>query len=169
MAVKKIYKIGSEILRKKSKEVDNFDDGSLKTIADDLKDTLFDFQRSHNLGRAIAAPQIGCLKKVLYYNKNNEELLMVNPEIIEKSKEEFEVWDSCFSFDAAFFVKIKRAKKIKVKFQDIEGNLKTEEFRDDLSELFQHEIDHLYGILATDHLEDNKNIISREVWEEKYR
>lgn len=169
MAVKKIYKIGSEMLRKKSKEVNNFENDSLKTIAKDLKDTLFDFQKRHNLGRAIAAPQIGCLKKVIYYNKNNEEILMVNPEIIEKSKDEFEVWDSCFSFDAAFFVKIKRAKNIKVKYQDIEGNYITKEFKDDLSELFQHEIDHLYGILATDCLEDNKNIILREVWEEKYK
>lgn len=169
MAVKKIYKIGSEMLRKKSKEVKKFEDGSLKTIADDLKDTLFDFQKSHNLGRAIAAPQIGYLKKVIYYNKNDQEILMVNPEIIEKSKDEFDVWDSCFSFDVAFFVKIKRAKKIKVKYQDIDGNYITEEFKDDLSELFQHEIDHLYGILATDHLKDNKNIILREVWEEKYK
>jgi len=169
VAVKKIYKIGSEMLRKKSKEVHNFKDGSLKTIADDLKDTLFEFQNSHDLGRAIAAPQIGYLKKVIYYNKNNEEILMVNPEIIEKSKDDFEVWDSCFSFDAAFFVKIKRAKEIKVKYQDLEGKFITKEFKDDLSELFQHEIDHLYGILATDHLEDNKNIILREVWEEKYR
>ena len=168
MAVQKIYQLGSEVLRKKSRQVENFDD-ELKSKVEDLKDTLFNFQKEYKIGRAIAAPQIGYHQKIVYYNKNGEEILMVNPEIIDKSKEKFEVWDSCFSFRAAFFVKIKRAKKIKVRYQDVEGKEIIKEFSDDLSELFQHEIDHLHGILATDHLEDNKNIIMREVWEEKYR
>ena len=168
MAVKKIYQLGSEVLRKKSKEVENFDD-ELKEKVQDLKDTLLNFQKEYGIGRAIAAPQIGYHQKIVYYNKGDEKLLMVNPEIIEKSDEQFAVWDSCFSFRVAFFVKIKRARKIKVKYQDINGKEYIEDFIGDLSELFQHEIDHLHGILATDHLEDNKNIIMREIWEEKYR
>lgn len=168
MAVKKIYQLGSEVLRKKSKKVENFDD-ELKEKVKDLKDTLLNFQKEYGIGRAIAAPQIGYHQRIVYYNKGDEKLLMVNPEIIEKSDVQFEVWDSCFSFRVAFFVKIKRAKKIKVKYQDINGQQYIEDFIGDLSELFQHEIDHLHGILATDHLEDNKNIIMREIWEEKYR
>ena len=168
MAVKYIYKLGSDVLRKKSEDVINFDE-ELQVKVQDLKDTLENFQKEYEIGRAIAAPQIGYHQKIVYYNKGDEKLLMVNPEIIEKSEEQFEVWDSCFSFNVAFFVKIKRAKKIKVKYQDIEGNEFIEDFVGDLSELFQHEIDHLHGVLATDHLEDNKNIILREVWEEKYR
>ena len=167
MAVKKIYQLGSEVLRKRSKEVEEFDD-ELKATVKDLKDTLFNFQKEYKIGRAIAAPQIGYHQKIVYYNKGDEKLLMVNPEIIEKSDEQFEVWDSCFSFSAAFFVKIKRAKKIKVRYQDINGKEYIEDFIGDLSELFQHEIDHLHGILATDHLKDSKNIIMREIWEEKY-
>lgn len=168
MAVKKIYQLGSEVLRKKSQKVENFDD-ELKEKVKDLKDTLLNFQKEYGIGRAIAAPQIGYHQRIVYYNKGDEKLLMVNPEIIEKSDVQFEVWDSCFSFRVAFFVKIKRAKKIKVKYQDINGQQYIEDFIGDLSELFQHEIDHLHGILATDHLEDNKNIIMREIWEEKYR
>lgn len=168
MAVKKIYKLGSKVLRKKSEKVHNFDD-ELKTKVKDLKDTLFNFQKEHEIGRAIAAPQIGYHKKIVYFNKDDNELLMVNPEIIEKSKETFKVWDSCFSFNVSFFVQIERSKNIKVKYQDIEGIAHIQEFKDDLSELFQHEIDHLHGILATDHLESNKDIILREVWEEKYQ
>ena len=168
MAVKYIYKLGSDVLRKKSEDVINFDE-ELQVKVQDLKDTLENFQKEYEIGRAIAAPQIGYHQKIVYYNKGDEKLLMVNPEIVEKSEEQIEVWDSCFSFNVAFFVKIKRAKKIKVKYQDIEGNEFIEDFVGDLSELFQHEIDHLHGVLATDHLEDNKNIILREVWEEKYR
>ena len=155
-------------MRKKSEDVINFDE-ELQVKVQDLKDTLENFQKEYEIGRAIAAPQIGYHQKIVYYNKGEEKILMVNPEIIEKSEEQFEVWDSCFSFNVAFFVKIKRAKKIKVKYQDIEGNEFIEDFVGDLSELFQHEIDHLHGVLATDHLEDNENIVLREVWEEKYR
>ncbi len=80
----------------------------------------------------------------------------------------FDVWDSCYSFDVAFFVNIARHKSIKVKYQDEKGKEKTKQFNDDLSELFQHEIDHLYGKLATDYLVDNKKIIMRDEWERRY-
>ena len=61
--------------------------------------------------------------------------------------------------------KIKRHKKIIVEYKDENGIFKKEEFEGDLSELFQHEIDHLDGILATDYLKNNKDIILREEWE----
>ncbi|MCF8008614.1 MAG: peptide deformylase [Halanaerobiales bacterium] len=166
MAVKKIYQLGSDILRKKSVGVKKFDDQLVKTV-NDLRDTLKDFQKRFKIGRAIAAPQIGVHQKIVYFNKDHE-ILMVNPEIVEKSSETFQVWDSCFSFKVSFFVKIERAKRIKVKYQDIKGNQYIKIFEDDLSELFQHEIDHLYGILATDRLKSKKDIIMREVWEERY-
>jgi len=168
MAVKKIYKLGSNVLRKKSVQVKEFDQ-ELERKVEDLHDTLLNFQNEYEIGRAIAAPQIGYHQKIVYYNKDANEILMVNPVIIEKSSQTFAVWDSCFSFNVNFFVKIQRTKQIKVKYQDIKGEEYVEEFSDDLSELFQHEIDHLYGILATDHLEDNKDIVMREVWERKYR
>jgi len=79
-----------------------------------------------------------------------------------------EVWDSCYSFDVAFFVRIKRHKRIKVEFMDENRRKIVEEFEDDLSELLQHEIDHLNGILATDHLRSGKDIIMREEWEKRY-
>ncbi|RKD30010.1 peptide deformylase [Thermohalobacter berrensis] len=164
MAIKDVLMIGNPELRKKSTRIQDFNN-QLEIIIQDLKDTLTFLQKTKKIGRALAAPQIGYKKRVIYYKLTNREIIMVNPEIIEKSKEMFEVWDSCFSFDVAFFVKIKRHKKIKVRYQDEKGNEKIEEFSDDLSELFQHEIDHLYGILATDHLENNKNIIMRSEWE----
>lgn len=168
MSVKNIYKLGSNVLRKKSVQVKEFDQ-ELERKVEDLHDTLLNFQNEYEIGRAIAAPQIGYHQKIIYYNKGGNEILMVNPVIIEKSSQTFAVWDSCFSFNVSFFVKIKRATQIKVKYQDIKGEEYIEEFSDDLSELFQHEIDHLYGILATDHLKDNKNIVMREVWERKYQ
>ncbi len=57
------------------------------------------------------------------------------------------VWDSCFSADLAFFGKTSRHKKIIVEYENEKGEKNIAEFQDDLSELFQHEIDHLKGIL----------------------
>ncbi len=164
MAVKKVLQLGNEKLREKSTEIKDFENESKKIIRD-LKDTLYQLQEEKNTGRALAAPQIAYLKKIVYANLADREIIMINPEIVWKSDEMFMVWDSCFSFDIAFFVKISRHKKIKVKYQNEKGEKITETFENDLAELFQHEIDHLYGILATDHLEDNKNIIMREEWE----
>ncbi|MFX0125138.1 MAG: peptide deformylase, partial [Candidatus Hodarchaeota archaeon] len=88
--------------------------------------------------------------------------------IISKSEEKFWVWDSCFSFDVAFFVEILRHKKIKVRYQDETGDFHVKEFEDDMSELIQHETDHLQGILATDHLTDVKRLIMRQEWENRF-
>lgn len=79
------------------------------------------------------------------------------------------MWDSCYSFDVAFFVGIERHKSVEVEYQDENGELLVERFSDDLSELLQHEIDHLHGVLATDHLKNAKKIISREEWEKRFR
>jgi len=167
MAVKKVLKMGNPILRKKSEEIKEFDK-DLEEIVEDLKDTLIKLQQEKKTGRALAAPQIDYLKKVVYANLPDEEIIMVNPEITWKSSEMFYVWDSCFSMDIAFFVKILRHKKIRVNYTTPEGENIEREFTDNMSELFQHEIDHLYGIMATDHLKDNKNIIMRSEYEKKY-
>jgi len=94
---------------------------------------------------------------------------MVNPKITWKSEEMINVWDSCYSFEIDFFVEIQRHKTIKVEYQDENGNLVFEDFSDELSELVQHEIDHLLGILATDHLKDLKKIIMRSEWERRFK
>ena len=76
-----------------------------------------------------------------------------------------ELWDSCFSFNVDFFVKVKRHRWITVKYTDESRKQNLRKFKDDLSELFQHEIDHLYGIMATDKMVDEKSIIMRSEWE----
>lgn len=168
MAIKEVLMIGNPKLREKSLNVVDFT-GELLEIIKDLKDTLFHLQKEKNIGRALAAPQICYIKKVVYYNSNGEEIIMVNPEIIWKSENVFDVWDSCYSFDIAFFVNIVRHKSIKVKYQNEKGKEIIRQFNNDLAELFQHEIDHLYGKLATDYLVNNKKIIMREEWERRYK
>jgi len=164
LAVKEVLLLGNPFLREKADEVEKLSE-NLEKIIEDLRDTLLNLQEKHKIGRALAAPQIGYQKQVIYYNQAGEELILVNPRITEKSPEKFSVWDSCFSFDVAFFVRVSRHRRIKVEFKDGKGRDKTLEFNDDFSELFQHEIDHLEGILATDYLENKRDIIMRKEWE----
>jgi peptide deformylase len=168
MVIKDVLMIGNPVLRKKSIKMNKFGE-ELQQIIQDLKDTLTHLQKTKKIGRGLAAPQIGYSKQIIYYGLPSDPFVMVNPEITWRSEEKFPVWDSCFSLDVAFFVEIMRNKHIKVKYQDEKGKEHIKEFKDDLSELVQHETDHLKGILATDHLTDTKRIIMRQEWEERYR
>lgn len=168
MAVKEILLIGNPVLREKSEHVTEYNQRLFDLIRD-LKDTIIDFQKIKGMGRGIAAPQIGVLKKVIYLHLPETSFAMINPEIVGNSEETFWVWDSCFSFDVAFFVKTERFKTIKVRYQNEKGESFEKTFTDDLSELLQHEIDHLHGVLATDHLKNNQDIILRAEWEKRYK
>ncbi len=160
--------IGNPKLREKSSKITDFKE-ELQEIIQDLTDTLKHLQETKKIGRALAAPQIGYMKQVIYYGLPDKPFPMVNPKITFKSKEKFWVWDSCYSFDVAFFVQILRHKKIRVEYQNEKGELVLDEFFGKMSELVQHEIDHLEGVLATDHLTDVKKIISRREWEKRYK
>lgn len=166
-----VLMLGHPGLRREADEIDDFD-GELEMIISDLRDTLHHLQGQNNMGRALAAPQIGYHKQVIYCDSGDKELIMVNPDIVNMSEDKFSVWDSCFSFDLSFFVKIRRHTRIEVEFEDGRGESREELFEGEMSELFQHEIDHLHGILATDHLgkrtAEGENIVMREEWERRF-
>jgi peptide deformylase len=164
MAIIDVLLIGNTKLRQESSEVIDFN-LELKEIIQDLKDTLIHLQETKKIGRGLAAPQIGHMKKVIIFQLPERSFVMVNPKIVWKSEEMFQVWDSCFCFEVAFFVQVERYKSIQIEYQDENGNIKKEEFDGDLSELVQHEIDHLYGILATDLLKNVTKIMMRDEWE----
>jgi len=168
MVVRDALLLGNPLLREKSEYVVDFCP-ELDPVLEDLKDTLTSHQKATGRGRGLAAPQLGYLKRVVRIQTKEYTSFFVNPEIVWKSDEMFNVWDSCFSFKGAFFVKIKRHKKIRVMYQDETGQKHIKEFTDALSELIQHEIDHLDGIMCSDHLDDPKDIAMREEWEKRYR
>ena len=144
-------------------------DRNTPQILEDLKDTLTEHQRVYGMGRGIAAPQIGYNKRAVYIQTPKFTSYLINPEIVWRSPETFEVWDSCFSLEAKFFVKIPRNRSIKVKYVDQFQEFHNETFSDDMSELLQHELDHLDGIICSDRLTDTKNIVMRQEWEKRYR
>lgn len=169
MAIKDIFLLGNPELRKIAEEEIEFKH-EVEEISKDLKDTLHNIQKTKNQGRGIAAPQIGYNKRIIYIDTLERKLLLINPEIISKSSETFYVWDTCFSFELAFYVKVKRFKTIQVKYQNQKREIIIEKFSDSLSELIQHEIDHLDGILAIDLIENKEDIImSKELENQKYK
>jgi peptide deformylase len=164
MAIKEILQAGNDLLYEKSKPVD-FQKDDVTPLMDDLKDTLEDFMQRKNLGRGISGPQIGILKQAIYIIEEGKHLQFINPRITGRSKEEMMVWDSCFCYDLDIFVHIPRHRDIEVEYQTPEGKNKKETHSGPLSELLQHEIDHLNGILSYQHLINPMRIMKRTEWE----
>ena len=167
MVIRDTVLLGDPRLRMKSEHL--VFDKTTAQILEDMKDTLSEHQRIYKMGRGLAAPQIGYNKRVVYIQTPNFTSYLINPEIVWRSPETFEVWDSCFSMEAKFFVKIPRNRRIKVKYVDKFQEFHNETFNDDMSELLQHELDHLDGIMCSDRLTDTKNIVLRQEWEKRYR
>jgi peptide deformylase len=95
---------------------------------------------------------------------------IVNPVITERSTEKIVVWDACLSF-LSIFMQVERHREIAVRYQDLRGEwheIHAGEERN-LSELLQHEIDHLDGILAVDRITDIRTLCTREEFEKRYR
>jgi peptide deformylase len=87
---------------------------------------------------------------------------IINPTILRASREMMEMWDDCFSFPE-LMVRVRRHLEITVRYTDEYGSQQTATLRDDLSELLQHEIDHLDGILATDRAINARSFALRSV------
>jgi peptide deformylase len=152
MPARDILLLGNPLLYKKSEEV-LFDElSAIKSDVEDLHDTLLDFKKRNGFGRAIAAPQIGVLKRVIYMYIDKP-IVFINPIIDEFSLERFEIWDDCMSFPN-LLVKVDRYKTCKIKYKDINWNDCEMLLTEDLSELLQHEYDHLDGILAVQRAKD---------------
>ncbi len=120
----------------------------------DLDAVMKDIRRKYNFGRAIAAPQLGIMKRLIYMNIDRP-VVFINPEFTFLSDELFELWDDCMSFPH-LLVKVKRHRSLIIKYRDEHCSPQEWEMKDDLSELLQHEYDHLEGILCTMRAVDDK-------------
>lgn len=114
-----------------------------------LQRTLAEFRREHGFGRAIAAPQLGILKRIIAVNLGATPFALINPEIVWRSPETFQVWDDCLSVPDCV-VRVERHCSISLHYQDQQGRPRRwERLPAELAELVQHEIDHLDGVLMT--------------------
>jgi peptide deformylase len=130
-----------------------------------LKVALNVFRAERGFGRGIAAPQIGILKRFIAINFGTGTYSMINPVITWRSNETFTLWDDCMCFPD-LMVKVRRNRSISISFIDEQGQSKVlEKVGQAESELFQHELDHLDGVLATDLALDSQSTITRTAYE----
>lgn len=151
--VKEILLLGNEELYEKSVPVEKQE--NVTEVVKNLHDTLMDYKRKYNAGRAIAAPQIGIKKRIIYMYID-EPTIFINPIIEFPDDELMEVLDDCMSFPN-LYVMVKRYKRCFIKYYDTKWKYCELSLEGDLSELLQHEYDHLDGILATMKAIDNKS------------
>jgi peptide deformylase len=171
MAVRTILQLGDPGLREAAAPVLDPDVTEIRSVVADLADTLAHWRASTGYGRGIAAPQIGVAKRLIFLQlPGAEPWPLVNPEITWRSDEKIVVWDACLSF-LSIFMQVERHREIIVRYQDLRGEWKEVRAGEDrnLSELLQHEIDHLDGILAVDRIADMRTMCTREEFEKRYR
>ena len=160
-----ILLLGNPRLNDVSAPIQEHELKDLKNWVNDLHTAMEDVRAKYGFGRGIAAPQLGIMKRLIYVNINKP-IIIINPEIINKSDEMIELWDDCMSFPN-LFVKVKRHKTIKFKYLDENWKEREWTVHDDLSELFQHEFDHLNGTLSTDRAVANQPFRWRKLKELK--
>jgi peptide deformylase len=171
MPIRSILQLGDPLLRAKAVTVEDPAAREIHELVADLADTLAHWRAVTGYGRGIAAPQLGALWRVIFLKlPGAEPWPIVNPEIIRRSEDRIIVWDACLSF-LSIFMQVERHRHITVRYQNLRGETHEFEAGDErnLSELLQHEIDHLDGILAIDRVVDLKTICSREEFEKRYR
>ena len=163
--VAEIKLLGDPALRTVARSVESFDDAALVSERLLLYSTLLDFRKRNHFGRAISAPQIGRATRLIAMHLDGTRHFMINPVITWASDDCFTMWDDCMSFPT-LLVRLERARSISVHFQDENGEHKDWDRLDiATSELLQHEIDHLDGVLAIDRAIDKESIVLREAYQ----
>lgn len=145
--IEKILLLGDPKLYELSAPVRQDEIGSLKDDVDTLHQLILEIRKKYGFGRGIAAPQIGLMKRLVCLNLDKKYTLF-NPTLTNLSEEMFELWDDCMSFPQ-MHVLVARHKRCTLTFRDEYWQEHTWQLEGKLSELLQHEVDHLDGILAT--------------------
>lgn len=162
-----ILPLGIASLRRPSEAVVVPSDPGVSADSKKLVAALHRFFMEFGFGRAIAAPQIGVQRRVVALRIPEWPELIYNPEITWTSDETFTMWDDCMCFPE-LLVLVRRHRSISVRYMLASGDEATREHLDiATSELLQHEIDHLNGILAIDRTLSTQGIISRAAFNEE--
>ncbi len=153
MALREIITVPDAVLRRKARKVTEFNK-DLQVLIDDMVETMRDAP-----GVGLAAPQIGLSQRliVVEFNENSDEdedapkklFVLANPEIVKASEETVNGIEGCLSVPG-LIGEVERSVQIVVRGQNRHGQPVRIKAKDWLARIFQHEIDHLEGVLFTD-------------------
>ena len=148
MAPHDIRIIGDPVLKQRAAEVTDVD-GRLARLVDDMFVTMYDA-----VGAGLAAPQVGVQKRFFVYDWDDAPGLIINP-VIHEARGEAAIVEGCLSVPGLHW-EIVRPAEIHVTGYDLDGNELDLELDDYAARVFQHEIDHLDGVLLVEHLTDEQ-------------
>ena len=146
MATYQIRTFGDPVLRQRASEIDKID-AALVRLAEDMIETMYDAP-----GVGLAAPQVGVERRMFVYDVGEGPAVVVNPEILETSGE-WTYQEGCLSIPGLSW-ELVRPKQVHLRGVDLDGNEFDVEADELLARCFQHEMDHLDGILIVERLED---------------
>lgn len=159
-----IAQIGSAVLRKKAKNINNIQSVNIMKTIEIMKYTV---EKASGLG--IAAPQISFSYQIILISSRptktylNAETLpltvMINPKILKYSVKKEYGWESCLSVPG-YVGKVERSKSITVFYKNISGEKTIKTYSGLPARVIQHEIDHLNGVLYIDRINIRKNFIT---------
>ena len=148
----KLYEVSEEVKREELEE--------LRPVFQDMFDCIRGIRRDYGFGRAIAAPQIGVQKRLICM-LTDKPYVIINPTLEFVGDEMMELMDDCMSFPR-LLVRVRRFRYCILRYRDENWVSQEKQMDDDMSELIQHEYDHLDGILATMRAIDNKSFVMKK-------
>ena len=148
MAIFPIRVFGDPVLRQRVAEVNEID-GKIVRLSEEMIETMRDAP-----GVGLAAPQVGIERRIFVYDVGEGAQTVINPEIVEASGE-WEYEEGCLSVPDLHWT-IVRPKEVHLVGRDLEGNEVSIEADELLARVFQHELDHLNGILLLEHLDKDQ-------------
>ncbi len=167
MAIRKVLPGSDPRLRQKAKKIKQFSPG-LKALAEDMLETM-----RHHRGVGLAGPQIGVMQRIFVaeippwrgngpepHPQSGASYVLINPELVEAAENLVEGREGCLSIPTWVGL-VERPEWVVVKAQDLTGRPLKLKVDDLLARIFQHELDHLNGILYIDHIKD-----PQKLWQE---
>ena len=144
-----IRTFGDPVLKTKAAAVTDID-GKIARLVDDMFTTLYD----SDSGIGLAAPPIGVQKQIFVWDMDDQPMVVINPEIVE-SRGEWLYDEGCLSIPG-LYVEMVRPNEVLMRGLDLDGNIIEIEASELEGRLFQHELDHLNGVLMFDRLEPDQ-------------
>ncbi|NER39865.1 MAG: peptide deformylase [Oscillatoria sp. SIO1A7] len=171
MNIREIAQLGNPVLRSIALPVENIESDRIQKLIDDLMATLAPAN-----GVGIAAPQIAesyrlfivASRPSLRYPQapEMEPTATINPRIISRSEEMVKDWEGCLSVPGIRGL-VPRHRSIEVEYSDRQGKLQRRELTDFVARIFQHEYDHLDGIVFVDRVESTRELITEDEYQKR--
>ena len=164
-----IIKLGNPILRQKAVVVENVQDEKIQNLIDELITSVVQAN-----GVGIAAPQIATSYRLFIvasrpntrypHAPEMQPTAMINPRIVAHSSKMIKDWEGCLSVPGIRGL-VPRYQTIEVEYTDRNGSSQKQELTDFIARIFQHEYDHLEGLVFLDRVENNQDLISEEEYQ----